>query len=129
MSQIAENPGTSTGRAHGVDAIFFSVRDVARGIAFYRGLLDVRETTFESEHGAEFVLADGNAFGVGSYAEKPWAPSGCVLFAVDDVAAAAERVKALGGTLEGEVRDFPKCQAQWCEDPDGNSFVLHRRTA
>jgi hypothetical protein len=72
--------------------------------------------TFESEHGAEFVLADGNAFGVGAYSNGEWRPSGCVLFAVPDVAAAAARVTALGGKLEGEIRNFPACQAQWCEE-------------
>ena len=113
----------------GIDAIFFSVKDVPRGIAFYRALLDVASTTFESEHGAEFVLQDGTAFGVGAYSSGEWAPSGCVLFAVPDVEAAAANVKALGGKLQGEPRDFPTCNAQWCEDPDGNSFVLHRRKA
>jgi predicted enzyme related to lactoylglutathione lyase len=115
-------------RITGIDAIFFGVKDVPAGIAFYRGLLDVRDTTFENEHGAEFILADGTAFGVGAYSSKEWAPGGCVLFAVPDVAAAASRVAQLGGKLDGELRTFPTCQAQWCYDPDGNSFVLHRRT-
>jgi predicted enzyme related to lactoylglutathione lyase len=116
---------TISSRATGVDAIFFSVRDVPRGIAFYRELLDVRETTFENDHGAEFVLADGTAFGVGSTGEHR--PSGCVLFAVPDVAAAAARVEQLGGKLIDGPRKFSACEAQWCEDPDQNSFVLHRR--
>jgi len=114
-------------KATGIDAVFFSVKDVARGVQFYRELLEITDTTFESEHGAEFILADGTAFGVGAYSSGEWRPSGCVLFAVPDVGAAAALVQHLGGTLEGEQRAFPTCDAQWCQDPDGNSFVLHRR--
>jgi len=116
-------------KATGIDAIFFSVRDVPRALAFYKELLDVKETTFEMEHGAEWVLADGTAFGVGKYSSGEYVPSGCVLFAVPDVASAAARIEPLGGTLEGDVRDFPNCRAQWCKDPDGNAIVLHQRTA
>lgn len=116
-------------KATGIDAIFFAVNDVPRAIAFYKELLDIKETSFETvEHGAEWVLADGSAFGVGKYPGK-WAPSGCVLFAVPDVEAAAARVPQIGGKLLEGVRDFPACRSQWCEDPDGNSFVLHQRTS
>lgn len=118
---------TADVKATGIDAVFFSVKDVPRAIRFYRDLLEIADTTFESEHGAEFVLPDGSAFGVGAYSSGDWRPSGCVLFAVPDVLAAAARVKELGGKLEDEVKEFPTCHAQWCQDPDGNSFVLHRR--
>jgi predicted enzyme related to lactoylglutathione lyase len=115
-------------KATGVDAIFFSVTDVPRAFAFYRELLDIKDTSFETEeHGAEWILADGTAFGVGKYSSGEHTPSGCVLFAVPDVEAAAKRIPELGGKLVNEVREFPKCKAQWCEDPDGNSFVLHQR--
>jgi predicted enzyme related to lactoylglutathione lyase len=116
-------------RASGIDAVFFSVRDVPRAIAFYRELLDIKETSWEMDHGAEWILGDGTAFGVGTYSSGEYVPSGCVLFAVPDVEALAPRVAELGGKLIDGVRDFPKCRAQWCEDPDGNSFVLHQRTA
>ncbi|MDE2571365.1 MAG: VOC family protein [bacterium] len=121
--------GTAAVRARGVDAIFYSVKDVQRALAFYRELLEVREVTWESDHGAEFILPDGTAFGIGAYSSGEWKPSGCVLFAVADIEAAAARVVGLGGRLDGEVRSFPACRAQWCEDPDGNVFVLHLRTA
>jgi predicted enzyme related to lactoylglutathione lyase len=114
-------------KARGVDAIFFSVKDIPRAAAFYRELLEVAEVSWESEHGAEFVLPDGTAFGFGAYSSGEWKPSGCVLFSVDDAGVAAQRVPALGGKLIEGVRDFPNCRAQWCEDPDGNSFVLHER--
>jgi predicted enzyme related to lactoylglutathione lyase len=119
---------TTQAKATGVDAVFFSVKDVPRALAFYKELLDVRETSFEGDHGAEWILGDGSAFGVGVYSSGEWAPSGCVLFAVPDVEAAAARIPELGGKLVEGVRTFPACRAQWCEDPDGNSFVLHQRT-
>ena len=115
-------------KATGVDAIFFSVQDVPRARAFYREILDVRDVTFDSDHGAEYILADGTAFGFGKYSDGDWRPSGCVLFAVPDIDAAAKRIPEIGGKLIDGVREFPACKAQWCEDPDGNSFVLHHRT-
>lgn len=111
----------------GVDAIYFSVRDVPRALTFYRELLDIRETSWENDHGAEWILPDGTAFGVGAYSNQTYVPSGCVLFAVPDVASLAPRVTELGGKLVDDIRTFAACKAQWCEDPDGNSFVLHQR--
>jgi len=116
-------------KANALHAVYYSVRDQKRSIEFYRGLLDVAETSWENEHGAEFILKDGTAFGVGKYSEKEWVPSGCVMFGVEDIEKAAPLVPKLGGKLEGEIRTFPKCRAVWCEDPDGNSFVLHQYTA
>jgi predicted enzyme related to lactoylglutathione lyase len=117
----------SGAKATGVDAIYFSVKEPQRAAAFYREVLQVAETSWENEHGAEFILPDGTAFGVGAYSSGEWKPSGCVLFAVADVEAAAARIPPLGGKLVDDVKTFPMCRAQWCEDPDGNSFVLHQR--
>lgn len=114
-------------KATGIDAIYFSVSDVPRAAAFYKGLLDVKETTWENEHGAEWSLDDGSAFGIGKIPGADHVPSGCVLFAVPDAAALTPRVTELGGKLNGELRDLPPCFQQWCLDPDGNAFVLHQR--
>ena len=112
-------------KATGFDAVYYSVTDVPRAAAFYKALLDVKETTWENEHGAEWVLADGSAFGVGRLPEHR--VSGCVLFAVADLASALPRVTEHGGKLDGDVREFPVCHQQWCFDPDGNSLVLHQK--
>ncbi len=114
-------------KAGGIDAIYFSVGDVARSAVFYKALLDVKETTWENEHGAEWILGDGSAFGIGKIPNAPHVPSGTVLFSVPDAAALAPRVTELGGKLNGELRDLPPCVQQWCLDPDGNAFVLHQR--
>jgi predicted enzyme related to lactoylglutathione lyase len=114
-------------KATGIDAIYYSVADVPRAAAFYKGLLDVADTTWESEHGAEWVLDDGSAFGVGKIPGAPHVPSGTVLFAVADLDALIPRVTDLGGKLNGDVRDLEPCRQQWCLDPDGNAFVLHQR--
>ncbi len=115
------------GKATGIDAIYFSVTDVPRAAAFYKGLLDVKDTTWENEHGAEWILDDGSAFGVGKLPGAPHTPSGCVLFAVSDVDALIPRVTELGGKLSGDLRDLEPCRQQWCLDPDGNAFVLHQK--
>jgi predicted enzyme related to lactoylglutathione lyase len=114
-------------KSTGIDAIYFSVTDVPRAAAFYKELLDVTETMWESEHGAEWVLRDGSAFGVGKIPGAPHVPSGVVLFAVPNVEALIPRVTELGGKLNGDVRDLEPCRQQWCLDPDGNAFVLHQR--
>lgn len=115
-------------RATGIDAVYYSVRDVARAQKFYKGLLDVKETTWENEHGAEYLLADGSAFGIGKLPEHR--ASGCVLFAVADLRAVTPLIAELGGTIDGDVLEFPGiCVQQWAFDPDGNAFVLHQRTA
>jgi predicted enzyme related to lactoylglutathione lyase len=114
-------------KATGIDAIYYSVADVPRAAAFYKGLLDVADTTWEGEHGAEWVLDDGSAFGVGKIPGAPHVPSGTVLFAVADLDALIPRVTELGGKLNGDVRDLEPCRQQWCLDPDGNAFVLHQR--
>lgn len=117
----------TTVRATGVDAIYYGVRDVARARAFYRAILDIAEVSFETDHAVEYVLRDGTAFGFGNPGHAEWKASGCILFAVPDAEAAARAIPELGGKLDGEVRTFPNCKAQWCEDPDGNTFVLHQR--
>ena len=114
-------------KVKGIDAIYFSVTDVSRAAAFYKGLLDVKETSWESEHGAEWILDDGSAFGVGKLPGAPHVPSGTVLFAVPNVEALVSRVTELGGKLTGDVRDLEPCRQQWCLDPDGNVFVLHQK--
>ena len=114
-------------KATGTDAVYYSVRDVARSSTFYKALLDVKETTWENEHGAEWILTDGSAFGIGKIPGTPHVPSGTVLFSVADAAALAPRVTELGGKLNGDLRDLPPCFQQWCLDPDGNPFVLHQK--
>jgi len=111
----------------GIDAVYYSVTDVPRAAAFYKELLDVKTTSWESEHGAEWILDDGSAFGVGKLPGAPHVPSGVVLFAVADVAALTPRVTELGGKLTGDLRDLEPCLQQWCLDPDGNAFVLHQK--
>ena len=115
------------GKATGIDAIYYSVSDVPRAAAFYKALLDVKNTTWENEHGAEWILDDGSAFGIGKLPGAGQTTSGCVLFAVPNVEALTSRVTELGGKLSGELRDLEPCRQQWCLDPDGNAFVLHQR--
>lgn len=112
-------------KARGLAAVFYSVNDVPRSIAFWKEILDIAETTFENEHGVEWILRDGNAFGVGKYSSGEWKPSGCILFDVANADETATLVERHGGKLVDGVREFPNCRAQWCEDPDGNAFVVH----
>lgn len=113
-------------KIRGLAAVFYSVNDVARSIAFWKELIDIADTTFENEHGVEWILRDGNAFGVGKYSSGEWKLSGCILFDVENADETASAVEKLGGKRIDGVREFPNCRAQWCEDPDGNAFVIHQ---
>jgi predicted enzyme related to lactoylglutathione lyase len=50
------------------------------------------------------------------------------MFAVPDVDAAVERVKAHGGTFFKNYGG-DTCSAGWCADPEGNPFGVHKRKA
>jgi predicted enzyme related to lactoylglutathione lyase len=110
----------------GVAAIHYAVKDMPRAIAFWKSVLDIAETSFEFDGATEWILRDGSAFVIGTFGGE-WAQSRGAQFEVADVATTCELVKQLGGSSVGELRDFGGCFMQWCEDPEGNSFVLHHR--
>lgn len=112
-------------KVRGIAAIHYAVKDITRASAFWKPLLDIAETTFELDEATEWILRDGSAFVIGTFSGE-WAPSSGALLDVADADATAALVKSLGGRLDGAVRDFGLCRMQWCEDPDGNIFVLHQ---
>jgi predicted enzyme related to lactoylglutathione lyase len=77
--------------------------------------------------GVEYELSTGQTFGFGKNEAVPWRESGGVMFAVEDVAASAARVREFGGHVHAEPFDTPVCIMSWCEDTEGNTFCLHHR--
>ena len=68
------------------------------------------------------------AIRVGLHGNDP-EPSIAVYFEVDDIAAAAARVRLLGGTAEGKIADEPDFgRFVSCRDPRGIRFGLHERS-
>ena len=114
--------------ATGFDFVMYLVKDMKAARAFYEGVFDLKTSEFDSEGFVEFELPDGNTFALAVAPEGQRAPSGGIMFAVPDVEAAVERVKAHGGTF---YRNYggEMCDSGWCADPDGNPFGVHKRKA
>ena len=76
----------------------------------------------------EFDLGDGSTFALGPPHGERIMCSG-IMFAVADVAAATEKVRASGAIVHTDTTETPVCFVAVCEDPAGNTFMLHRRKA
>lgn len=116
-------------RAVGIDAHHYLAKDLPRAIAFYRDLLGLTPSPASAwDHGTEFELEDGSTFGIFAMPDGSWYPCGGVIFAVGDVAAAAERLRDAGvHFLTNGVLETPVCRIAWCQDPEGNTFAIHQR--
>lgn len=110
-------------RATGIDAHYILVRDHAAAETFYNAVIGIKRSR-DIPGGAEYDLDDGSTFGIAVYQDKYY-PCGGAMFAVRDVDAAAEVVRARGGTVVFGPTDGPNCRLAWCTDPDGNTFALH----
>jgi predicted enzyme related to lactoylglutathione lyase len=119
---------TTTSRTTGIDGHHYLAKDLERARTFYRDVVGLRGCP-ESTHdnGTEFVLSDGNAFGVFKLPEKLWYPCGGAMFAVSDIDAAAKRLRDAGARFYTEIMETPVCRVAWCEDPEGNNFAIHQR--
>jgi catechol 2,3-dioxygenase-like lactoylglutathione lyase family enzyme len=100
-------------RVHGIDATYYTTKDLPASTKFYSDLLGMEPTVQVPDFvsGEQFV------------------PTGGVMFAVDDVAAFVADAKARGVVFEanGEVTDTPSCHMAFGKDPEGNGFIIHRR--
>jgi predicted enzyme related to lactoylglutathione lyase len=104
------------------------VEDVERGRAFYEGLLGWRFERGPSGEG--WAIGTGNVPGGLHGGDRGAAPY--LFFRVDDMEAALERVRQLGGTIEGmDVEGDEASVARWgrfklCRDDQGSPFGLHQ---
>ena len=107
------------------------VADSARGRTFYEGLLGWAFTPGPSAGG--FMIATPNV-PVGMHGGDAGAAP-YVFFAVDDMEAALQRVRELGGAVdEADVEGDPETQARFgrfklCQDDQGSPFGLHQPPA
>ena len=112
----------------GLDLSGYMVKDAPRAIAFYRDVLGLEPALlYPGDRGAEYELPDGTTFGLwgGGGNVMPFQPSNGILFAVDDLDAAAAAIEARGITVQR--RETPMCWMAIIEDSEGNSVFLHRR--
>ncbi len=110
----------------GIDITCYQVKDAQRATAFYRDVMELKPT-WVTDQGAEFTLSDGSTFGIWRSDEVPWHPHGGVMFAVDDVKAAADYYRKRGAKIETEIEETGVCFMAFGEDSEGNHFILHRR--
>ncbi len=111
----------------GIDGVSYAVTDVPRAKAFYRD--DISMTVArEFMDGAfvEYDLADGATFAIGEL-QDAWTKSQGIMFSVPDVAAATEKRRAAGHKVEIDSFATTVCFMSICEDPDGNTFLFHKR--
>ena len=110
--------------------IEFGVGDTERGRAFYEGLFG---WSFEPGPTEGYTLSAGGLPGGmhgGDAGASPY-----VFFAVDDMEAALEQVRSLGGTVEEmDVEGDEDSVARFgrfklCRDDQGSPFGLHQRPA
>jgi predicted enzyme related to lactoylglutathione lyase len=104
--------------------------DLDRLLAFYTGLLGVREVERYPEDGPAFsvvlALGDSELNLVGDTRAEPGSP-GRILLSVEvpDVDALLERVPSLGGHVQAPANDMPWGQrVAHIGDPDGNDVNL-----
>jgi uncharacterized protein len=104
------------------------VEDVERGRAFYEGVFGWRFQTGPSGQG--FTIETPNVPG-GMHGGDPGA-SPYLFFAVDDIDAAVERVRELGGVVEemnveGDEDSIARFgRFKMCRDDQGSPFGLHQ---
>ena len=114
----------------GIDAIYYTVKDVATTTKFYTDLLGAEPAMTWPGKLAEWTFTDGNSFGLyGMEGEGgSGGRNGSAMFAVADVAKAMADAKARGVKFhDDEITDTPACHMAFGEDPEGNQFILHHR--
>lgn len=118
-------------KVRGIDATYYTVKDLDRATGFYTKLLGAEPTFQVPGMVSEWTLGDDQAFGL----YKPpqgegsgeFHPSGGVMFVVDDVKTAVDAHKAAGVTFHGDIEDTPMCHMAFGQDSEGNGFILHKR--
>jgi uncharacterized protein len=115
------------------DLAFFElgVEDPDKGRAFYEGLFG---WTFQpGPQGQGFTISTPSVPGGMHGGDKGAAPY--VFFAVDDIEAAIEKVRELGGTVEEmDIEGDEESRRRFgrfklCRDDQGSAFGLHQRPA
>lgn len=102
------------------DAVHASIwtRDPRRARAFYRTVLGWEVSSYDPAR--QQVVGQGMTL---SIAPTDGEPTLFCSYAVDDIAAAIERVRAAGGSAD-EPSDMPWGRSTMCADPSGRAFGL-----
>jgi predicted enzyme related to lactoylglutathione lyase len=119
--------GTRPITATGIDCVCYLAKDFQRAKTFYQDVIGLKASN-EGDNWTEFDLPDGTTFAIAKLPGDKWYPTGGVMFAVDDVYAALERMKSTGlPVYTSDVFETPVCYQAWGEDTEGNNFGVHKR--
>lgn len=100
--------------------IEFPADDPERALRFWSGLLDVELAPRPVREGRGWEADDGAVrLGIHARGAGPGDTGSLAYFSVDDMAAALERVEALGGTVV-----HPGERWSICRDSEGSPFAL-----
>ena len=116
-------------KVSGIDATYYTVKDLDKGTKFYTGLLGSEPTFHQASFVSEWTFGGGETFGLYQTTAENMTPGGSAMFAVADVAQAVKDAQAIGAKMHenGDVTDTPVCHMAFGEDPEGNQFILHKR--
>jgi predicted enzyme related to lactoylglutathione lyase len=112
--------------ATGIDCVCYLAKDFKRATDFYENVLGLNPSS-GADQWVEYDLADGTTFALAKLPNGEWYPTGGVMFAVPDVYAVVERLRAAGITIHGDIGETPVCTMAWCDDTEGNNFAVHKR--
>lgn len=114
-------------KVHGIDASYYWAKDLDRATAFYTWLIGRAPDAAVSDVFAEWTFSGGESFGL--YKGEQFVRSDGVMFAVDDVKAALDEIRAHGQTVRGDghIEETPVCFMGFAEDSEGNGIILHKR--
>jgi catechol 2,3-dioxygenase-like lactoylglutathione lyase family enzyme len=110
-----------------VDFVSVPTRDAKRAVAWYREVLELRESEF-SEGEVETPNVTLSFWNPEEQGESFVPNENGVALRVPDVHEAVEEVRAAGGDVIG-IEDSGVCHMGFVKDPDGNVLILHRRYA
>ena len=116
-------------KVSGIDATYYTVKDLNGETKFYTGLLGGEPTFHQPDFVSEWTFGGGETFGLYQGAPENVTPGGTAMFAVGDVAQAVKDAQSIGAKMHenGDVTDTPVCHMAFGEDPEGNQFILHKR--
>jgi predicted enzyme related to lactoylglutathione lyase len=110
----------------GMDCVCYLAKDLARARHFYEDVLGMIPAT-QGGSWVEYEFGDGSTFALSTLPGGEWYQTGGAMFAVHDLDAALEAVRATGANVHGQTLETPVCTMVWCNDLEGNSFALHKR--
>ncbi len=107
-------------------------KNVANLLAFYRDVLGLRvDRAHPSEDRAQFVefdLGNDHWFTIlpEEFLGRPAGSGSGVVFEVDDIDAALDRVRERASSADEKAADHPGCRVASFDDPEGNKVGLHQ---